>query len=55
MTKKSNTVELVSDFGKIKSCRGIYTVAALKALRARPRQKPHCGVRTIFGPNVERC
>ena len=29
MTKKSNTVELVSVFGKIKSCRGIYTVAAL--------------------------
>ena len=29
MTKKSNTVELVSCFGKIKSCRGIYTVAAL--------------------------
>ena len=29
MTKKSNTVELVSGFGKIKSCRGIYTVVAL--------------------------
>ena len=29
MTKKSKTVELVSGFGKIKSCRGIYTVAAL--------------------------
>ena len=29
MTKKSNAVEIVSDFSKIKPCRGIYTVATL--------------------------